>query len=735
MKTTFFFFLVSSFFGFSQKGAVHLTLLDQSKSCFYDEAKLVFYQVDAAHQFNYLDSTFTDLKGRTPILQLPAGKVFANCYSNQQFIGTIEIPVQAGQCVQLVVNPMTSNLNFGNSVELVKDQNVPQQKSINEIEGEEYGIDEVTITSLRLTPGVSCSVSSVSITRQDYASSASQFNQLFGTNSYNSINDISVRGARTDANVYFIDGVKTRSVVVPQSAISSVTMYTGGIPANYGDVTGGVFVVETKSANDYYSGHSTSNYGYRTRALRSGTSDDLYPEKQFSVDRFPTIYENMFQSPLDAPHSTFGIDVDRASWNYIRRIINQGGTLQRDAVKMEEVINAFDYQNHDLKNQPIGVFTERMVCPWNTKNELLAIHLEASELPQDKPRQAHQLVFLIDVSGSMQSADKLPLLQASMIDLVESLDERDRVAIVTYAGVESVALEPTTCSDKSKIIRAIENLTAGGSTNGMGGIRKAYELANSIYDPLANNRILLATDGDFNVGISDPKDLESYIAQQRGKGIYLTALGFGMGNYRNDVLETLADRGDGNHFYIGNRQEAYEALVKNTGNMINLARDVKLNVQFNPNTVSSYRLIGYENRLMPSRDFIDDTKDGGEMGYGHHVVALYEIELGKAEEGLDATYSSTKSSRNKTDIAEVNLRYKLLEAANSEEFNFYVKQKDAFVTNPLLVSAAAFGLELRSSVYKGTVDAALLENLKVQLGKSEAETQLKETIEAYLRNL
>lgn len=733
MKTLFFFAFFISFACFSQKGAIHLTLLDREKSCFYDGAKLVFYQLDPANKIILLDSSFTDERGVAPILQLPSGLVYAKCFSNQQTIGTIEIPVQAGQCVQLVVNPVTSTIDLGRNVELVADGKTHVDNDLNEMEFDETSIQEVTVQSLRLTPGVSYSVSSMVYSSTDYSMSSAPFYQLFGTNSYNSINDISVRGARTDANLYFIDGVKTQSAIVPQSAISSVTMYTGGIPASYGDVTGGVFVIETKSANNFYSGHSTSNYGYRTRALRSGNTDGI-PEQQFSVERFQTIYENMFQSPMDAPHSTFGIDVDRASWNYIRKIIQQNGTLQRDAVKMEEVINAFDYQDHDLKNQPIGVFTERMECPWNTKNELLAIHLEAKELPSDKPRQAHQLVFLIDVSGSMQSSDKLPLLQTAMIDLVHSLDKKDKVAIVTYAGVESVALEPTSCSDKGKIIRAIENLTADGSTNGIGGIRKAYELAELIYDSLANNRILLATDGDFNVGISDPKDLEKYISQKRGKGIYLTALGFGMGNYRNDILETLADRGDGNHFYIGTREEAYEALVKNTGNMINLARDVKLNVQFNPNTVSSYRLIGYENRLMPSRDFRDDTKDGGEMGYGHHVVALYELELGKAEEGLDATYSSMKTSRNKKDIAEVNLRYKLLEATSSEEFNFYVKENDAFVTNPLLVAATAFGLELRNSVYKGSLDKALLENLKSQLGTNGSEVELKEAINSYLKD-
>jgi Ca-activated chloride channel homolog len=302
------------------------------------------------------------------------------------------------------------------------------------------------------------------------------------------------------------------------------------------------------------------------------------------------------------------------------------------------------------------------------------------------------------------------------------LDERDRVAIVTYAGSESVALYPTNCDQKEIILNAIEHLGAGGSTNGSGGLKMAYNLATEMYDPQANNRVILATDGDFNVGISNPQELEDYISTQRGKGIYLTAIGVGMGNYRNDILETLADKGDGNHFYIKNAVEADQVLVKDLGNLITVARDVKLDVQFNPELVKEYRLLGYENRLMPSQDFKDDTRDGGEVGIGHQVVALYEIELGS--DTTSATTTDTLVYKT-DDIAAVLLRYKPRKENASIERSFHVSESADLDENPSLVLSAALALELRNSPFKGTCSMALIEELAAKVKGKHYEELLQ----------
>jgi len=269
---------------------------------------------------------------------------------------------------------------------------------------------------------------------------------------------------------------------------------------------------------------------------------------------------------------------------------------------------------------------------------------------------------------------------------------------------------------------------AAGSTNGAGGIQTAYKLAERYYDPQFNNRIILATDGDFNVGISSTTELEEYISQKRGKGIYLTALGYGMGNYRDDILETLADRGDGNHFYINDLKTASQVLSGDIGNLINIARDVKLNVEFNPTLVKNYRLIGYENRLMPAQDFGDDTKDGGEMGYSHSVIAVYEIERGK-ETKAESHFTKTKSTFNREELAFVKLRYKPFEDSLSIERKFSLKENSEIIQNDLVNLVAAFGLTLRNSVFKGELtDEKLTQMANKFTPKDEEEAELKKMI-------
>jgi Ca-activated chloride channel homolog len=496
-----------------------------------------------------------------------------------------------------------------------------------------------------------------------------------GVNHIEDTDDLTIRGARTDANVYFIDGVKINgSHNLPKSAIRETQVFTSGIPANYGDVTGGVIEITTKSLRDVEIERSQKNRrkSVHSQPVAYSHYDNYLPPS--NMDRFLPIYENDFLSPLTHPHSTFGLDVDQAAWGYIKHAVMQNRPIQRDAVKLEEMINAFHYKNVEVpEGELIHVEAERIPCMWNPQNELVTIHVKAMDIPKDLPRKPHNFVFLIDVSGSMSPQDRLPLLITGMKKFVETLQPSDRVAIVTYAGNSGVVLEPTLCTKKQVILDALEKLNAHGSTNGFGGIQKAYELAEKHYNPEYNNRIILMTDGDFNVGISNPSDLREYVAKKRGKGIYLTALGVGMGNYKNDNLETLAKNGDGNHFYIRNLQDVKKVLIDDIGNLFNIARDVKLNVEFNPKLVSNYRLIGYESRLLKPRDFADDTKDAGEIGYNHQVTAVYEIELGKAED-VENHFTKTNTKLFQNDLAFIKLRYKPMEDSVSIERQYELKK-------------------------------------------------------------
>ncbi len=542
--------------------------------------------------------------------------------------------------------------------------------------------------------------------------------------------DLYFRGARSTANAYFVDGVRVTDFYgIPKSTIQNVKIITGGIPANYGDVTGGIVSVETSSYMDIEreraAAQMQSNYGVN----HYHHYEPPVIDPALNLDRFAAIYENDFLSPVAHPHSTFGIDVDRASWTYVQRRFNNRAEIARDAVKLEEMINAFNYREVEVpENELLHVEMERVACAWNEESELLTIHLKARDLPKDVERKPHNFVFLVDVSGSMSSSDKIGLVRSGLKSFVETLEEKDRVAIVTYAGHVGIALEPTSVSDKRSILQAINNLESGGSTNGMGGIQSAYRLAEENYDPELNNRIILCTDGDFNVGISNTGDLEKYIAQKRGSGIYLTALGFGMGNYRNDILETLADRGDGNHFYIHSMKEMRKVLVEEIGNLINVARDVKLNVEFNPKLVTEYRLIGYENRMLKPKDFEDDTKDAGEVGYNHSVTAIYEIKRGRS--GKEKShFTTTKVNGGKQELAYVRLRYKSFEDSASVERNYSVQSDAEIYEGELMNLVASFGLLLRDSMFKGEMTQEKIKRMAQKYrAKNEDEKELRKMI-------
>ena len=425
-------------------------------------------------------------------------------------------------------------------------------------------------------------------------------------------------------------------------------------------------------------------------------------------ENYARITENQFQNVAVNPLSTFSIDVDKAAYSNIRRFINNGKKVPVDAVKIEEMINYFDYDYPQPTNEhPFSVNTEVAQTPWNVDTKLVRIGLQGKEyLNEELP--ASNLTFLIDVSGSMSAGNKLPLLKSAFKLLVNQLREKDRVSIVVYAGAAGVVLEPTSGNNKEKIMSALNNLEAGGSTAGGAGIQLAYKLAEKHFKKTGNNRVILATDGDFNVGLSSDKDMEDLIVEKRESGVFLSVLGFGMGNYKDSKLETLADKGNGNHGYIDTMQEAQKLFGKEFGGtLFTIAKDVKLQVEFNPKKVKSYRLIGYENRLLADEDFIDDTKDAGELGSGHKVTALYEIvEVGVAtdyvKETHDLKYTEVVSGDKFSDeLLTVKFRYKKPEGNKSIELVHVQNSNTQEMSKDFQFSAAValFGQQLRKSAF------------------------------------
>src|SRR5688572_17474263 len=371
-----------------------------------------------------------------------------------------------------------------------------------------------------------------------------------------------------------------------------------------------------------YSSESVAELSSQIRGLAAKDQED----KKFDTEDYDNIVENKFLTARQNPLSTFSIDVDEAAYSNVRRYLENGSMPPRGAVRIEEMINYFDYvYPKPQNNDPFTVNTEISDCPWNPQHRLVHIGLQGKEIPVDNLSSSN-MVFLIDVSGSMDVPNKLPLVQASLNMLVDQLREKDKVAIVVYAGNAGLVLPVTNGSDKIRIKEAINNLEAGGSTAGGEGIQLAYKIAKDNFIKQGNNRIILATDGDFNVGISSDDELVRLIENEREAGVFLSVLGYGMGNYKDNKMQQLADKGNGNHSYIDNINEARKVLVNEFGStLFTIAKDVKIQIEFNPDKVEGYRLIGYENRMLAAEDFNDDRKDAGELGSGHTVTALYEI--------------------------------------------------------------------------------------------------------------
>ncbi|MFA9452921.1 MAG: von Willebrand factor type A domain-containing protein [Candidatus Aminicenantaceae bacterium] len=454
-----------------------------------------------------------------------------------------------------------------------------------------------------------------------------------------------------------------------------------------------------------------SQASYRTRP---GETTTPYYRPYHNTEEYSRIYENIFLPALSNPLSTFSIDVDTASYANVRRFLNSNQLPTKDAVRIEEMINYFTYAYPEPgRKQPFALYTEISSCPWDTRHRLIHIGLQGRKLETEE-LPASNLVFLLDVSGSMSSPNKLPLLRQAFKLLVNELSPRDRVAIAVYAGAAGLVLPSTATSQKDRIIGAIEHLNAGGSTAGGAGIQLAYKVAEENLIPGGNNRIILATDGDFNVGVSSTSELVRMIEEKREKGVFLTVLGFGMGNYKDGRMEELADKGNGNYHYIDNLMEAKKVFVDDMrGTLFTIAKDVKLQVEFNPAKVKAYRLIGYENRMLKKEDFADDRKDAGELGAGHTVTALYEIIPYSSEEEIPSqkglkyqqTHIDPKAFKSK-EILTVNLRYKAPDANKSRLIRHplvdrAVSLNRASADFKFSAAVASFGMLLRESEFKG----------------------------------
>jgi Ca-activated chloride channel family protein len=448
----------------------------------------------------------------------------------------------------------------------------------------------------------------------------------------------------------------------------------------------------------------------------------------WNTESYDTIEETGFRSPLVAPLSTFSIDVDTASYANVRRFLNQGQLPPADAVRIEELINYFPYvdapptQSLEEGGDPFAVHMAQTIAPWNTDHHLLRIALKGYEMPWEE-RPASNLVFLLDVSGSMSDPNKLPLVKEAMDLLVRRLDGRDRVAIVVYAGASGLVLPSTTANNRETIAHALQNLSAGGSTNAGAGIQLAYKVAREHFIEDGNNRVILCTDGDFNVGTTNQGELADIADAQAEQGVSLTILGFGMGNYKDDMLEELSNKGKGSYAYVDSSAEARKVFLEDlTSNLFKIAKDVKIQVEFNPAQVEAYRLIGYENRRLNAEDFNDDKKKAGDIGPGHSVVALYEIIPAGTSADLptvdplryqDAGAATSRS----TEVATVKLRYKQPDGDTSKLISRAVKRDDltsldrASADFRFGAAVAAFGMRLSGSGYIGEFSYAEIEQL------------------------
>ncbi|MDU6659179.1 MAG: von Willebrand factor type A domain-containing protein [Capnocytophaga sp.] len=475
---------------------------------------------------------------------------------------------------------------------------------------------------------------------------------------------------------------------------------------------------------------TTGYVGKRNRKKDKQKKAVTYDIYEPSRETYKAIDESGFKSTATDPVTTFSADVDKASYSNVRRMINYGQKPDEDAVRIEELINYFDYNYTppaEGSKAPLNATTTLSSCPWNPDNYLLRIGLQAKKIDLTKAPPSN-IVFLIDTSGSMDSPNKMPLLKASFKLLLDNLRSEDRIAIVVYASQTGVLLPSTSAKEKKKISKVIDDLVASGSTAGGAGLQTAYKVAKKNFLHKGNNRIILATDGDFNVGISSRDKLQRLVEEERNNGIYISVLGYGMGNYRDDMAETIADKGNGNYAYIDNLTEAKRVLVNEFGGTFyTVAKDVKLQLEFNPQYVKEYRLVGYENRALANEDFEDDKKDAGEIGAGHTVTALYELVPAKDATSDGLRYQRQVEKGFANELAFLKIRYKdpiVKDAKSVEEstpipftLTEFAKTDDDY---RFASAVAEWGMLLRNSKYKAKSSySQVLDLAKNAIGKDE----------------
>lgn len=566
-------------------------------------------------------------------------------------------------------------------------------------------------------------------------------------------------------------GKKVMVLILTVAMSMSLLTGCGGKNSASSDKTEGRTVLETEdtadSVEDYTDAeeaevdgvaesYDTGSYETNNGVMKSVETEDCVLVEPYvdpgayEGETYEEMDENEFMDVEKQPLSTFAADVDTASYTNIRRMINEGympDEIPSGSVRIEEMINYFDYDIPAPKDgEPFCVTAEMNTCPWNEDNKLLMVGMRTEEIDlSDAP--ASNLVFLIDVSGSMYDDDKLPLLQQSFCMLAESLTENDRISIVTYASGDTVVLEGAKGNEYKKIADAINSLEASGSTNGSAGIQTAYELAEENFIKGGNNRVILATDGDLNVGVTTQSGLEELITEKKESGVYLSVLGFGQGNINDANMETLADKGNGNYAYIDSTFEANRVLVQQLGStLFTVAKDVKLQVEFNPEQVESYRLVGYENRVMDAKDFNDDTKDGGEIGAGHCVVALYEVvPAGSSSSNLrygekEEESKAEKDSKYADEYCAISIRYKEPDGNESKLLTYPVdiKADSKTPSEDFLFAAyvAETGMVLKDSKYVegiGLVD--VYKDLKKLGVKDEARKEFVQLVRTLLEQI
>ncbi|WP_120241029.1 vWA domain-containing protein [Marinifilum flexuosum] len=525
-----------------------------------------------------------------------------------------------------------------------------------------------------------------------------------------------------DILIYSFVGMITQEIEVKDQSIMNISMQAEQIGVDEVIVVG-----YGKKTQKSFSG-SVAGIRIRGKSSRRGKRNamtfcnyEMMPDRYYNTEGYSTINENNYKNAVESPVSTFSIDVDAASYSNVRRFLTNGEKPPIDAVRIEEMINYFNY-NYEQPNgeHPFAIHHEIAKCPWNKENLLLHIGLQGKKIETEN-LPASNLVFLLDVSGSMNSQNKLPLLKKAFKLLVNQLRPEDKVAIVIYAGSSGLVLPSTNGTEKEEILNALNKLNAGGSTAGASGLKLAYQTARENFIDGGNNRIILATDGDFNVGISSNAEMERLIEKERNNGVFISVLGFGMGNYKDDKMEIIADKGNGNYSYIDNILEAKKVLVNEFGGTLHtIAKDVKIQIEFNPAIVEEYRLIGYENRMLNKEDFDDDQKDAGELGSGHNATALYEIKLAKRKKkDQNLKYQDTKlnaKALSKNEIASVKFRYKNPKGRKSilitEEIPMDVSSAQTISENfQFSAAVAGFGLLLRQSKHKGNCNYKMLIDL------------------------